>query len=270
MENWYTAIKWKMRGFTRLTRSKNRETKTDYRTKGWGRKQELQCLAEGMGIVFLFSYFFYRSFAAVLLLSPMLWFYRKQKMEKTRKNRIRQLEQQFRECLISIQTNLQAGYSIENAFRESYSYIVSIFGSEADMAKELAWIQKGLTNGDTLEHLLWDMGSRCPDSALEEFADIYSIACRTGGGWTQVIAKLSGSIRQRMELKQEIETLIHGKKLESKIMCVIPFFILFYMDITSKGYFDVLYHNPVGIVLMSLCLAAYILAFFMAEKMTEI
>ena len=53
-------------------------------------------------------------------------------------------------------------------------------------------------------------------------------------------------------------------------MCMIPFFILFYMDVTSKGYFDVLYHNLVGIIIMTVCLGIYIFAFFMSEKITEI
>ena len=180
------------------------------------------------------------------------------------------LEQQFRECLFSVQTNLQSGYSMENAFSESYSYIVNVYGCKSDMARELAIIQQGLANGNTLEHLLRDLGKRCRSSALEEFSGIYSIACRMGNGWTEVIMKIITGISQRMELRQEIETLVHGKKQESRIMCVVPFFILFYMNITNRGYFDVLYHNLAGIIIMSICLSAYILGFLMSEKITAV
>ena len=180
------------------------------------------------------------------------------------------MEQQFKETLISVQTNLQSGYSVENAFAESYSYVAGVYGKNSDMAKELMWIQKGLHNGDTLEHLLLDLGRRCPESSLEEFAGIYSIACKSGGGWTEIIMKIVAGINQRMEIKQEIETLVHGKKMESRVMSIIPFFILFYMDVTSKGYFDVLYHNLAGILIMTICLGIYIVAFLMSEKITEI
>ena len=134
----------------------------------------------------------------------------------------------------------------------------------------MAGIKKGLANGDTLEHLLLDMGKRCCGNSLEEFANIYSIACKTGSSWTEVIMKIISGISLRMELRQEVETLIHGKKQESRIMCIVPFFILFYMDVTSKGYFDVLYHNMAGIIIMSVCLAAYIFAFMMSEKITTV
>ena len=82
--------------------------------------------------------------------------------------------------------------------------------------------------------------------------------------------KIVAGINQRMEIKQEIETLVHGKKMESRVMSIIPFFILFYMDVTSKGYFDVLYHNLAGILIMTICLGIYIVAFLMSEKITEI
>ena len=231
---------------------------------------EVKFWVEGFGIVCLLAYFFYRSYVALMVLIPGIWFYRKEKVKRFAKKRKTVLEQQFKETLVSVQTNLQSGYSVENAFKESYQYVVDLYGKKSDMAEELMWIKKGLSNGDTLEHLLLDLGRRCPQSALEDFANIYVIACKSGGGWTEVIVKIVAGINQRMEIQQEIETMIHGKKMESRIMCIIPFFILFYMDVTSKGYFDVLYHNLAGIMIMTVCLGIYIFAFLMSEKITEI
>ena len=271
MDNLFIRIKWKIPEWKFLIKKDIRhKKKTNYVQLKPDWKEELRCLLEGILIVCFLAYFFYRSYVALLVLTPGIWFYRKEKMKRISKKRIFALEQQFKETLISLQTNLQSGYSVENAFVESYKYVANVCGKNCDMAKELMWIQKGLGNGDSLEHLLLDLGKRCPESALEDFANIYSIACKSGGGWSEVIVKIVAGINQRMEIKQEIETLIHGKKMESRIMCMIPFFILFYMDVTSKGYFDVLYHNLVGIIIMTVCLGIYIFAFFMSEKITEI
>ena len=265
------SIKWKMRELCSLYRKPDLNySKTDYAGPKLELKAELQCITEGLLIVCLFAYFFYRSYFAVVILAPGILFYRKEKMKRNEQKRKFLLEQQFKETLLAVQTNLQSGYSVENAFLESYPYIVNLYGKTSDMALELKRIQRGLANGDTMEHLLWDLGRRCPESALEDFANIYVIAVKTGSGWTDIIMKIIANISQRMEIKQEVETLIHGKKLESRMMCIIPFFILFYMDLTSKGYFDVLYHNPAGIAIMSVCMAAYIFAFLMSEKITEI
>lgn len=244
--------------------------KSNYKKGVLNVKEEMQCLLEGILIVILFSYFFYRSFIACILLSPLIILFRKQKKKQLLKERIENLEQQFKETILLVQTNLQAGYSMENAFAESYQDIVRIYGESSDMAQELMMIRKGLANGNTLENLLLELGSRCPGSEIYEFANLYSIGCKTGNQWKEIITKTVFIITQKIEIKEEIEILVHGKKMESRIMCVVPFFILFYMDITSKGYFDVLYHNIIGIAIMSVCMLVYIMAYFLSEKITEI
>ena len=242
----------------------------DYGNIRINKKEEVQCIMEGILIIAVFAYFFYRSYLALIFLSPILYFYRVYKKKRIIKERISSLEQQFKETILIVQINLQAGYSIENAFVESYQDIVKIFGDHCYMAKELEIIRKGLRNGKTLESLLTELGRKCPDSEIEEFARVYSIACKTGNQWKEVISKTVFLITQKIEIKEEIEILIHGKKTENRIMCVIPFFILLYMDLTSKGYFDVLYHNVLGIVVMTICMMIYILAYLLSEKITEI
>lgn len=270
MDSLFTHIKWKMQELSLLIRKEAKENlKINYIQWKPSWREELRYWAEGFGMICIVAYFFYRSVIAVIVLMPGIWFYRRERIKQVRKKRKLALEQQFKETLIAVQTNLQSGHSIENAFLESGKYVIEIYGKDCDMVRELMWIKKGITNGISLEHMLLDLGKRCPESAIEDFANIYSIACRSGGGWTQVIVKIVSSISQRMELKQEIETMIHGKKLESRIMCMVPFFLISYMDITSKGYFSILYHNPVGIVIMTVCLGVYLFAFVLAEKITE-
>lgn len=268
MGSLFTNIKWKL---PELKFKKEKHLKkVNYENPGLTWKEEIFCLAEGSIIVTLFAYFFYRSIIAFFILLPAVSLYRKEKKKGIYKERKRKLEEEFKETMQAVQTNLQSGYSMENAFVESYGYVVGIFGENCDMAKELLWIKKGIKSGDTLEHLLIDLAKRCPESAIEDFSYIYSVACKTGGNWNEIFKKTITGISQRMEIKEEIEIMIHGKKLESKVMCLIPFFILFYMDATSKGYFDVLYHNVPGIVIMTFCAVVYLAAFYMTERLTDV
>lgn len=266
MEGLYIFIKCKMQ---ELKNPFNKKQK-NYFDGTLNIKEEIQCLSEGMCIVALFSYFFYRSYLALLILLPLSYFYRKYRKRQLIKLKLERLEQQFKEAMLAVQTNMQAGYSIENAFVESYQDIVRIYGENSDMGKELLWIRMGMKNGKALESLLQDLAHRCPESEIAEFAEVYSIASKTGSRWDDVIIKTVSFIREKIEIKEEIEILIHGKKMETRIMCLIPFFILIYMDITSKGYFDILYHNILGIAIMTMCMAVYIVAYILAEKVTEI
>ena len=268
MENLFTSIKCRMQESENLFKKSHKNH--DHTAAGLSRMEEVRCILEGAVIVVLFSYFFYRSYLAVLFLSPLCIFYRKYRKEQLMKLKKETLELQFKETILAVMTNLQAGYSMENAFVESYQDIVRIYGKDSAMAMELLIIRKGLKNGNTLEKLLMDLAGKCPDSEISEFAQVYSIASKTGSQWREVISKTVSLISQKIEIKEEIEILIHGKKTESRIMCIIPFFILLYMDITSRGYFDILYHNILGVLIMTACMAVYIAAYLLAEKVTEI
>ena len=70
--------------------------------------------------------------------------------------------------------------------------------------------------------------------------------------------------------EQEIQVMISAKKMEANVMSVVPFLIILYLDTTSAGFFDVLYHNPVGIVVMSVCLVVYLVAVLLMQKLMEI
>ena len=64
--------------------------------------------------------------------------------------------------------------------------------------------------------------------------------------------------------------MITSKKYEEKIMMVMPYGIIFYLRVTNAGFFDVLYHNVVGIILMTVFLIVIYIADFWARKIMEI
>lgn len=47
-------------------------------------------------------------------------------------------------------------------------------------------------------------------------------------------------------------------------MNVMPFAVLAYVDASNKGYFDSLYHNLTGVVIMTVCLIVYLAAYFLS------
>ena len=64
--------------------------------------------------------------------------------------------------------------------------------------------------------------------------------------------------------------MIAAKRLEQNIMSVIPFAIVLYVGVTSKGYFDVLYTTSAGRVIMTVCLGVYGAAYIIGKKIIEI
>ena len=80
-----------------------------------------------------------------------------------------------------------------------------------------------------------------------------------------IIRSSAALIGKRIELRQEIATLLSGKRMELNIMEVMPFGILLYISLGNPGYFDGLYHNLFGVAVMTGCLIVYLAAYLIGE-----
>ena len=216
--------------------------------------------------VVLLSYFFYRSMLAVIPLSVVGYLYYKQKEKEMASGDVKQLESQFGEAIRGVDTALKAGYSVENAFIQSSKDMERQFGKDSFIHEELEAIRRGLVINITLEEMLTDLAKRSGSEAIEDFAKVFVIAKRYGGNMSEVISTSVETILLRIETGEEIRTAISGKKMEQNIMKIMPFGILTYVGLCSPGFFDPLYGNVTGIVLMTGLLAVYLTAYFLGDK----
>lgn len=223
----------------------------------------------GFTVLFL-AFFFYRNIWAAVLLSPIGLFLYKQIKEQKKESRKAKLSSQFKECILCVAANLRAGYSAENAFCQSHADMVTLFGDNCLMAEELMWMKSGLQNHINLEELLEDFADRSTLKDIREFAEVFVIVKRNGGSLPAVISDTAVLLSDRMEMQKEIRVLISGRQLEQKIMSVIPFGIVLYVEFTTPGYFDILYQNISGTVIMSICLVVYIAAYIMGQRIMDI
>lgn len=241
----------------------------DYTKCNWPRKDLVVEGGKAVGLIITFAWFFYRSIWAVFPMSILgvLFFIKRQK-EKVIENK-KQLVLQFQECILSVAASLRVGYSIEKAFLESTSDMKMLFGEKAFICNELELIRRGLVINITLEKLLWDFGQRSGTSEIMEFVEAFAIAKRSGGSIPDLIQTLAELIYHKAKAEEEIITQTFTRRLEQKVMNIMPFAILLYVEFGSPGYFNVLYHNLFGVCLMSGCLAAYLSAYYLAAKILE-
>lgn len=216
------------------------------------------------------AYFFYRSLIVFFFLMPGVIPFMKLYRERLKGRRLKLLKEEFAETLRAVSAGLTAGYSLENAFLEAHRDMRMFYGEKSLMADEIVKIRKGLGVNITLEDLIKDLSERSGDEDIAAFSDVLFCAKRYGGNVTEVLRTTSESVREKICVDKEIELTIAEKKLELRMMEVLPFFILLYLRITSVGYFDRLYEGLLGRVIMTACMAVYIGAALFAERLIRI
>lgn len=231
--------------------------------------EEMILIFKSILVVLLLDYCFYQSFAALFpLFIPGYYFYRKEKKALFHKKR-EEIRQQFKEMLLLAVTGQKAGYSVENAFLKSYEDMEALYGSDSSICRILREIKAGLSNNRKLSELWKRIGEECAVEEIREFASVFDIAKESSGEMGAVMERTVRIIVNRAETQKEIEVLLSAKKLEQKIMNVMPFALMVYISATSPGYFEGFYHNLPGIFIMTICLLLYLGAYLMGEKIAE-
>ena len=242
----------------------------DYTEYHFQQKEGLLYMLEGILIVAAVGCFFYHSWIACLCLAPVLFLFLKEKKRELAKKRRQELSGQFKDMVLALAANQKAGYSIENAVREAYRDMEMLYGEEGMICVEIRYIIAGLENNVVLEKLIYSLGMRSGLPDILQFADIFAIAKRSGGNMTDILTKTAVMIEQKTDTDKEIQLMLGARKTEQKIMNLVPFLIIFYVGGTSRGFFDVLYHNVIGIVIMTVCLGFYGAAYLLSRRIVEI
>ena len=230
----------------------------------------LRMLGKNGLIVVLLAVLFYDSLIAVLFLLPVGALLVRKDLVHAREDRMMELKKAFRECLLSVSAGLSAGYSPENAFRRAGAELSMLYDAQSDMMQELQGFERRLGTNENLEVILSEFAQRSGMEEARSFSEVFMYAKRSGGNLNRILASAAEQIGDKIEVEREIMTVTAAKRLEQQILNVIPIGICAYLKIASPGYLDVLYRNPAGIAIMTVCLGVYVAAYLISERIVAI
>ncbi len=251
-------------------RGKMSETQINYQEYCLSPWEWLQALVLGIGAAGLVSYTFYRSVIAFLvMLIPAAYAPRYMKTI-WKERRLRQLESQFKEAIQMLSAALSAGISVENAIVSCKRELEMMYGPRGMMPREFAYMIQQMNMNRPVEELMNDFAARTGLEEVENFARIFQIAKRSGGQLVPIIRHTVQIMDDRFQVKEEIRTLTASKQFEQKVMNAMPFLMILYIDYTSPGFFTAMYETVMGKIVMTGCLAAYLVSCWLSRKILDI
>lgn len=180
-----------------------------------------------------------------------------------------QVREQFVELLRFTVTSLRAGYSVENAFLDSYADLEKLYGERSVICKILRRFAIARQNHRPFAETWRMVGEELRVTEIREFSEIYETAYHHSGNLSSVMEQTSQIIMEKTELRRELFLLMASRRMELRIMTAMPFAIMAYIQWTSPGFFDELYHNTPGRMLMTGILFLYLTGYVWAWKITR-
>lgn len=223
-------------------------------------------------IVFLFSFFFFRSAIFSGVISLIGLFYPRFLLISMINKRKSLLNSQLKEAMFSLSSSLKAGASLQKSIERSVLDLELIFHDKKDapILIEFRQMAEGLQMGFTVEEVLLSLKERVKLEDIDDMVNSTIIAKNRGGDLTEIFSNIAKTISEKIEIKNEIQTLTAGKRLESRILSLMPIAIVTSLTLLSPQYMSPLYHSGIGRVLMFAGFILIILNYIISRKIIKI
>ncbi|GGH77611.1 tight adherence protein B [Pullulanibacillus pueri] len=224
--------------------------------------------------IFLFfvGYLFYSTIIVACGFALLGLFYPKMRKKALLEKRKEQLRMQFKEAISSLSSSLAAGRSTENSFREVLADLSLLYPDpNTYIIREFQIINSRVENGEPIERALEDFARRSDIEDIQNFSDVFITCKRTGGDLVMVIRRTTDIITEKLDIQQEVSVMIAQKRFESKVLSIIPIFVILLLKYSSGGYMDPLYDwGSLGPFVMTVCLFILGLSYWLGQKIMKI
>lgn len=220
--------------------------------------------------IVLIAVAFYDSKVLLIILTPLaiiIPFFEKDKFVKKRKEK---LLNEFKDFLRVLKTFLEASYSVENAFVLSIKELTMLHGKESMMVNELKSMVSQLRINKPIDVVFKKFAEKTHIEDILDFSEVFIISKLHGGNISKIIGNTINVINDKIEVKIEIDTVTASKRFEQKLMNLLPFLIIIYMNISSSSFLKPLYTTIEGRLLMTFALVVYYFSVKISKKILEI
>lgn len=190
---------------------------------------------------------------------------RNQVIEKQRKT----LNHQFRDMLEGLTTSLNAGKNVADSFHAVYDDLKVQYDEGAYILQELEIVLSGMANNVDIEDLLADFGVRSGIDDISSFANVFKICYRKGGNIKETIRTTHEILSDKMEISEEIETIVTGSKSEQTIMVFMPIALIGVIKLMSPE-FAANFTTPSGVASTTVAIGLFVAAYFIGKVVLDI
>ena len=233
-------------------------------------KEKILYTAMAAVVIFAIAFIFYRSVLLSCLLVPLALFYPRIKTRDIIKKRKKELNIQFKDMLYSLSSSLSAGKTVESGFREALKDLSVLYPEpSAFILIEVRRIISMLETNETLEHALSDFASRARLEDVDNFVDVFNISKRSGGNISEVIKNTSAIISDRIEVAQEVDTMLAERRFEQKVLNVVPIFLILVLSASAPDYQSPVFNTAAGRLTMPASIGLLALSLLISTKLNE-
>lgn len=177
---------------------------------------------------------------------------------------------QFKEFLEVITISI-SGRSMENAIKDSLRELKMMFNDKTDIVREIELIVSDYERaGIPMKDGFKEFGERSDINDIKSFAAIYETIDGKSSDFSYIIRQTHDIIRDKIEITQEVETVISSAKSEAYMMLIMPLVIVIAMSTMGSGFLDALFTTAIGRVAATVGVLTLGISYVLATRAVDI
>jgi len=142
------------------------------------------------------------------------------------KRRLKLLLVQFRDMLDILGAAYSSGMITTTAFSDAEHNLIIQYGEKSMICQEIRRVNYNAEVGDSIEEALLEFAERSGLDDIKSFASVMYISKESGGNIRQIVNETRGIIGDKIEIEQEIQTIISGAESSLNIMICLPLLVV--------------------------------------------
>jgi len=175
-----------------------------------------------------------------------------------------QIEEDLLKAIIIMNNSFKSGRSIMQAID---TVKIELDGPIADEFKK---ISLDITYGLSLEVVFSRFYERVKLEDAKYITSSLTLLNKTGGNIVRVFESIESSIFNKKKLKQELKSLTAASVFVFRVLVALPFFFTFIIFILNPTYFVPLYTTVLGICLLIIIIALFVLYVVIIKKVLKV
>jgi tight adherence protein B len=162
-----------------------------------------------------------------------------------RERRRGRIEAQALDAMGLFASGLRAGYSVPQAIDLVAKHIPK------PTSDEFALAAQEISVGVQLAEAIMRMARRTANRDYELVAIIIRVQHEVGGNLAQILDSVGSTLRERFELRRQVNALTAQQRLSSMVLTVLPFALLALLFTMDRAFVDPLFTAPLGRIILA-------------------
>ncbi len=185
-------------------------------------------------------------------------------VNRRRKSRVNKLNAQLPEALTIVSNALKAGFGLLQALNNAAEQL------EHPIATELGRTIHEMNIGSSAEEALLGLSERSGSYDLDIVVTAILVQRTVGGNLGEILDTVAETMRERIRIRGEIQTLTGQQKLTGLIIGLLPIGVGVLFSILSPGYINPLFTTIIGKLLIGIAVILEVIGVMIIQRILSI